>query len=580
MAALLLVTKLQRESESDLFKAVKAKKISDALNKIDHDVYKLLTESGDRDANEAGGVTAGITSWYRETSLDFRNLWLICQDDPELTEKLVEVNGTIKQVIAVVRELQRSYFVSSDDGREARQPMWRKLRILVNNNLIDQLQDFNKNVQKIIDRSPETQARLRQQQQQLMLGAALLNILITTFLGIYLTRLIALRLKTLADNASRFSENLPLLPVIGGHDEIASVDESFRDMATKVTESAKRESMLLNNAVATICSFDESGHFTAANSRASFALHFDPKQLTEMQLKDVITPEESNRFLQQVKASGEPYSQEFTLAGKDGKKTDTLWTAQWSESDRQVFCVIQDISGQREAERLKSRLQAMLTHDLKTPLMTVDNALRKLIQNRAAASGPSPVEGGRDDLLLAARNVGRLSNLVANFLDYEKLSAGGISVILEAVPLSECFVQVKDTTAGVGGEGVSLVVEDTPLIVKADFELLSRVLVNLVANALKFAPPGSSVTLSATSVDDKASICVSDRGPGIPADRLNRIFEEYYQADEQTKKQGHGLGLAIAKYFAEVQGGRLAVKSNTIEGTQFYFELPIWYSAT
>ena len=110
--------------------------------------------------------------------------------------------------------------------------------------------------------------------------------------------------------------------------------------------------------------------------------------------------------------------------------------------------------------------------------------------------------------------------------------------------------------------------------VDADRGRIEQVLVNLLHNAIKFTPPGGSITVSASSDDSGVRISVADTGVGIPADDLPRVFERFYKADKARSGGGTGLGLAIARHIVEAHGGRIWAESVEGRGATFIFTLP------
>lgn len=230
----------------------------------------------------------------------------------------------------------------------------------------------------------------------------------------------------------------------------------------------------------------------------------------------------------------------------------------------------------READQLKAGFTAMLVHDLKSPLSVVGGALHLLGE-------PSRLgEGERGELLRSAsRNLARVLSLVEETLEVFRSETGELPLEREPVDLV-ALLRAAGESARIAAEGKGVTVDtDVPEglpLVPADAGRLSRVLENLLGNAVKFTPEGGWVVLSAEEAvlpggpQRAVRIRVADTGPGIPEAELPRIFEPYRQAG--PRRGGVGLGLAIVRRFVEAHGGTVRAESRPGSGTVFTVEIP------
>jgi PAS domain S-box-containing protein len=228
-----------------------------------------------------------------------------------------------------------------------------------------------------------------------------------------------------------------------------------------------------------------------------------------------------------------------------------------------------------EAERLKDQLIGTASHELRTPLTAVRGALDHL----AGSTELARALGATQQTLfeMARRNVARLVRLVDQLLDIERLESGAHALDLRAVPAAVLLEGARDLMQATAQRpGVRLAVEQSDLVVRADAERITQVLVNLVTNAIKFSPRGSTVTLGATPDEAGVRFCVCDQGCGIPADRLEAIFERFAQvrASDARDRGGAGLGLAIARAIVRQHGGRIWAESVLGKGSLFSFVVP------
>ena len=220
----------------------------------------------------------------------------------------------------------------------------------------------------------------------------------------------------------------------------------------------------------------------------------------------------------------------------------------------------------READRLKDALIASVSHDLRTPLTTIKalaHALRDLGDER-----PEIIEQEAD----------RLNRFVGELLDLSRLSAGAVRLTIEVVPVDELVTAaVQQVEGALRGRRLAVSLgPDSPLLV-ARFDLVhaARVVVNLIENALKYAPPDSPIDLSVGRRGPWVDVVVADRGPGVAPEERERIFEPLYRpAGAPTDAGSAGLGLAIARQLAEAQGGSLSYAPRLGGGSVFTLSLP------
>ena len=242
---------------------------------------------------------------------------------------------------------------------------------------------------------------------------------------------------------------------------------------------------------------------------------------------------------------------------------------------RNVIGVLQDITTRKEAEQVKDEFISVVGHELRTPLTSIRGSLGLL---EGGVFGELPKEA-QSMLELAVTNTDRLVRLINDVLDIERMDAGGVELELAPVRASALVanaIQVVQMNATQAGLTVAIDV-DHDLTVAVDADRIIQVLVNLLGNAIKFSPRQGTVTVTAGPEQGHARFAVKDTGRGIPADRLESIFERFRQVDssDAREKGGSGLGLAIARDIVAHHGGQMSVESEMGEGSTFYFTLPL-----
>ncbi len=227
-----------------------------------------------------------------------------------------------------------------------------------------------------------------------------------------------------------------------------------------------------------------------------------------------------------------------------------------------------------ETERLRSSLLTSISHDLRTPLASIIGTITSL-----RSFGKLYDDHTRDDMLATAQEEAeRLNRFVANLLDMTRIDSGAIELRREMTDLSDVVGSALQRCSKILADhrvAVSLA-PDLPMF-PLDFVLTEQVLVNLLDNASKYAPKGTTVEIDAQSAEGNVVIEVRDEGPGIPNEDLERIFDKFYRVRSGDRQRaGTGLGLAICRGFVEAQGGTIHA-ANRIgrSGAVFTIRLPV-----
>lgn len=229
---------------------------------------------------------------------------------------------------------------------------------------------------------------------------------------------------------------------------------------------------------------------------------------------------------------------------------------------------------QIETERLRNSLLSAVSHDLRTPLATITGAASTLADAGEQLSGET-----RRELADSIVDEGdRLNRLVANLLDVTRIEAGAVELQLELQPIEEVIgVALRRVERQLRGRHVTTRIPADLPPVAIDALLVQQVLVNLLDNAVKFAPPGSEIDVEVRremAPRDSLIVGVADRGAGIPAGEEERIFEKFHQADRRVRT-GSGIGLAICKGIVTLHGGSIRAHNRPDGGALFEFTLPV-----
>jgi two-component system sensor histidine kinase KdpD len=224
------------------------------------------------------------------------------------------------------------------------------------------------------------------------------------------------------------------------------------------------------------------------------------------------------------------------------------------------------------AEKLQNALLNSISHDLRTPLVSITGALTTLEEegnNLDAAAHHSLVETAREE-------ADRLNRLVGNLLDMTRLEAGAMKVKRETCDVEDVIgTAVGQMDERLADRNIQIHVPQTIPPIAVDFVLIVHVIHNLLDNALKYSPAGSPLEVQAAAQSGEVCIEVLDRGVGIPEGDLERIFDKFYRVQHPQQITGTGLGLAICKGIVEAHGGRIWAESREGGGSRFIIALPI-----
>jgi two-component system sensor histidine kinase KdpD len=227
---------------------------------------------------------------------------------------------------------------------------------------------------------------------------------------------------------------------------------------------------------------------------------------------------------------------------------------------------------QRQTEKLHSALLSSISHDLKTPLVSITGALTALLDGKLNLDEPHK----RELLETAREESSRLNRIVNNLLDMTKMEAGVLRISKKPCDLKDligaCLEQFKDK---IGSRNIKIDIPKDFPEVAVDFPFMLKALFNVIDNALKYSPADRPVEIRASQIQRKVKIQIQDYGIGIARDDLKRIFEKFYRVERSENVSGTGLGLCISKGIVEAHNGQITVESAPGKGSVFNIEVPL-----
>lgn len=371
-----------------------------------------------------------------------------------------------------------------------------------------------------------------------------------------------------------------------GAEELAGLARAMNRMAAQLalrlhTIECQRTQLqaVVGSMVEGVITVDGGGRLLDLNRAASELLDLRLEQVRGRSIEVAIRNSGLNKLIRRTLAVTEPVEGEFTLL--DGRGQERFCTARGNRLQLEeavtpgAVLVISDLTRLRRLENLRRDFVANVSHELKTPITSIEGFAETLLDG--ALAEPEQARRFATIILEQAR---RLHAIVEDLLSLSRIEQEGRrrEVPLQNLPLLETLraaVAVCAERAAV--KKMPLTVEG-PEALRAWINpaLLEQALVNLIDNAIKYGKAGGEITVSAATAAGEILIGVRDRGPGIPPEALSRIFERFYRVDKarSTSLGGTGLGLAIVKHIAQVHHGRIEVSSRPEEGTIFTIHLP------
>jgi PAS domain S-box-containing protein len=370
----------------------------------------------------------------------------------------------------------------------------------------------------------------------------------------------------------------------------AGLERRVAEQTADLRRLARQNETLLTSVADGIYGVDREGRLTFANPAAARILGYEVAELLGRDPHDTFHA---------PRADGTPFPQEecyltqavlddVTVSAEadryrraDGSEIPVEVTASPLRDDGVVLGAVvafRDMTQRHEVDRMKNEFLSVVSHELRTPLTSIRGSLGLLSAGGIADLNPA----AERMLTIAVESSARLSRLINDILDIERIEAGRLPMEIEPHPASALVERcLREMTGMAQSSGVVLRTGEVRGSAQADVDRIVQALTNLVGNAIKFSPRGGVVTVAAgpdpAHPDRSVLFAVSDQGRGIPPDKLEAVFHPFEQVDSSDSRQhgGTGLGLAITQRIVEAHGGRIWASSALGEGTTMHFTLSL-----
>jgi len=373
----------------------------------------------------------------------------------------------------------------------------------------------------------------------------------------------------------------------------------FEDMTAQVRrERSLLELMeaIVQHAPVGLCLLDAAGTMLALNPAFSRILHLPEGRAAigtplRSYLEGTGLATESLLFRAAGAPGDEPRSVEFTtLVFPERVVLTTSTTVIDTAEGSRVLLLIEDVTEKAamerdlrrvneelaKANRAKSTFLSMVSHELRTPLSVVRGYLSLILEGKI---GPDP-ERILDALRVADKRARHLQHLIEELLDLSRIESGRLSLQKEPIAVSKHVREVVEMFRGDQDRrklSIEIEIPETLPDALADHDKIHQIFTNFLSNAVKFTGEGGRIVVSGRVAGSMLEFRVADNGIGIPADKISKVFDKFYQVDSSDKRMypGTGLGLAIVKMIVTALGGTVQVESRVGEGSTFIFTLPL-----
>lgn len=389
--------------------------------------------------------------------------------------------------------------------------------------------------------------------------ALIVSVLLAVMLSYTYVILIKRPMKKICSSGRLLAKREMLPEPSGGSDELSSLERLLHYVSGAVKEATAKESDLIKNAANMICSISQKGEFLAANPHTKIMLGLTADQIIGSHLHDIVLEEDYNSCsekLQKARESDTMSNFELRIRTANNDIIDTMWACFWSESQKILFCVVHDVTERKNAERIKQDLTDMISHDLRSPLTSVNISLALLARG---AKGPLE-ETQRKKIEGASSEVLNLIELINDLLDFQKLSSGKIEINKKEFDLTEETERVADTFA-LKAEEKQVVIDITGerAPVKGDTILFRQAMSELISSAVKVTPRNTIVKIEIIRELSGYKVTVKDWGAPLAASEIESLLYSTFTSKIESDTGRSMLKLSICKLIAQAHFGEMGM---------------------
>ena len=548
----------------------------------------------------------GMGLYYlKDLSEDSRNILTNNYETLEYTKRIIESSDRLKiDSVGAFEIIEKNLRLQEDNITEGgERELTHSLRVaferLKNSQITDSLVLYIRttslaiqelNMQAIIKKNEATQNTADRASTYLIIIGTVCTIIAFTFI-VNFPGYIANPIRQLTDSIKSIAnKNYEERLHFDRKDEFEELAEAFNQMAEKLDEyehsnlfkilfEKKRIETIINRMNDPVIGLDEHNKVVFANDQALNLLNLTSKDVMDRYAPDIAVNNDLFRNL--IRDNGQ-VSDTGTLIkavinGKDNyfsKEAISIHHTPTGEKDAVTIgkvILLKNITSYKELDLAKTNFIATISHELKTPIASLQMCARLLQDNRVGALN----EEQQNVVRTLGDELSRLSKITNELLDLSQVETGNIKLDIRKAD-TNAIIQMAMEAVKFQAErkhvDVDIQAQQEGVSIQADKDKTTWVLVNLLTNAIRYSPENGKVVVRCKGENGKITFSVEDHGPGIDKKYLTRIFEKFFQVPGSP--MGTGLGLAISKEFIEAQGGSIHVESAIGQGSVFSFELP------
>ncbi len=566
-----LINALQ-DAERDLKAQILGAKLAAVVANLQAESFNAAMQARtwhSKRSEEAGERLDKSLATIQKSEGDLKELLRNDEKKQYLVSNAIEDSKKARRFLSEIRSGASTHYGGNLDPRIFHKQAFTYMNTLVENYRL--LNDYAIDLQK-----NATADKSREWVVTTMIAGIIVNICIAAGLGYVFSTYIAGRISVVTHNALLLGSGKPLNVPLKGDDEVAQLDTTFHGMAEALAEANSKQLALLDNAADVLCSLDEHLVLLRVSASCERVWGYVPEEVTGLRLVQILEKESAAKTTRQAEEHIKAKSQgafDARVVRKDGRIIDVVISSFWSTSERALFCVVRDVTREREFERIKQKLMDTVAHDLRSPIASIRAVLESLALGVMGKLSDNAVKRVRG----AEGSADRLLRLINDLLDYDKYESGQFTLNLQSHSIQEiAYSSIVSIESLIEEKHLATNVEGTDFAVNVDADRLTQAMVNILSNAVKFSPNGGTIKIITRQKNNYVLVEITDQGPGIPDDYKSHVFERFKQVESEAHKhKGTGLGLPIAKQVVEAHEGQIGVRDNDGGGTVFWFTVPM-----
>lgn len=391
------------------------------------------------------------------------------------------------------------------------------------------------------------------------------------------------------DSKMRLNENqvidvyISINPILNIRDQVDYMILSATDITDRKEYERELERVhqnyikLLDSNIIGMVIADKDGNLLEMNDAFLNVIEHSRREIKDQNIKwlDIVNPEfkeKESADLEQILEKGyaQPVEKEFVNRKKELMPAIVSGVL-INEDEGLILYIIVDITERKKLEQKKDEFVSIASHELKTPLTTLKGYVQLLGAKLQARNAENMMYMSRMDNQLI-----KITDLINDLLDISRIQSGGMSLTLSEFDMSELVSEMIQDVLPLSGEHkINLTKPDSPQIVLGDRVRIGQVIINFLSNAINYSPNSNSIEVFVQDLGGEVRVAVEDSGVGIPADKLDKLFQKFYRVEENQAnwQQGLGLGLYISSEIVKKHNGKINVESEFGKGSIFYFDL-------